>query len=167
MTELPHNWKIRWIVQVALLLVLGEITYLNSLDGSFTFDDTSNIVKRPEIRTLWPPEWFRGKRWFGLLTLAVNYRWGGFEPFGYHVFNITVHLAAGLVLFGLVGRTLRLPRFEGQYNNSADWLGFATAAIWLVHPLNTQAVTYVIQRFESLMGLCFLLLSYHDLLNAV
>lgn len=155
-----RSWQLRWIWQVALLLVLGEVAYVNALDGQFTFDDQSNIIERPEIRQFWPPAWFHLNRWFGVFTLVLNYAWGGFDPWGYHLVNVCVHLAAGLTLFALVSRTLKLPRFRDRFSESGDWLAFAVAAIWIVHPLNTQSVTYVIQRFESMMGLCFLLCMY-------
>ena len=71
-----------------------------------------------------------------------------------------VHLCAGLTLFGIVARTLRLPRMSEQFEKSAEWIAFAIALIWLVHPLQTQSVTYVIQRCESMMGMFYLLTLY-------
>jgi hypothetical protein len=71
-----------------------------------------------------------------------------------------IHLVAGLALFGVVGRTLQAPRFGDRFAASRTWLGFAVAVLWLLHPLQTSAVTYVVQRVESLMGLFVLLTLY-------
>ena len=85
-----------------------------------------------------------------LLSLAINYWIGEIDATGYHVVNVAIHLLAGLTLFGILRRMLT-QRFGG----SADWLAFAVALLWLVHPLQTQSVTYIIQRSESLMGLFY------------
>jgi len=83
------------------------------------------------------------------LSLAVNYALGGLSLPGYHGFNLAVHLLAGLILFGIVRRTVN--------RNS---VAFLVALLWIVHPLQTEAVTYLSQRAESLMGLCCLLTLY-------
>jgi Flp pilus assembly protein TadD len=65
-----------------------------------------------------------------------------------------------LALFGIVARTLRMPRLVERYGRHAELLAFVIAIIWVIHPLQTQSVTYIIQRCESLMGLCYLLSLY-------
>jgi len=94
------------------------------------------------------------------LSVLLNYQVGGLRPFGYHLFNVVVHLLAGLVLFGLVRRTLERDRWPECIRNASVPLSFAVAVIWLVHPLQVQSVTYIIQRCESMMGLFFLLTLY-------
>ena len=74
--------------------------------------------------------------------------------------NLAIHLAGGLVLFGIIRRTLRMPRVSPLLADAADELALAAAMIWLVHPLQTEAVTYIYQRMESLMGLFYLLTLY-------
>ena len=73
------------------------------------------------------------------------------DPTGYHVVNLCVHLLATLTLYGIARRSFRSRALPGRYADSADALGFAVALLWTAHPLATQAVTYVIQRAESLM----------------
>jgi tetratricopeptide (TPR) repeat protein len=93
------------------------------------------------------------------LSLAANYALGGLDPFGYHLFNLLVHLAAVWLLFAVVRATLRSPRFVGHFadlGDSADDLAFVAALLWAVHPLNTQAVTYIVQRCEAMMAVGFL-----------
>ena len=82
------------------------------------------------------------------LSLAVNYRLSGLRVGSYHAANLAIHLLAGLTLLGIARR--RLP-FLGAG---------ALALLWTVHPLQTESVTYVVQRAESLMGLCYLLTLY-------
>ena len=79
---------------------------------------------------------------------------------GYHALNLAVHLAAALLLFGVVRRSLLAPVLRERFGGSATLLGFLVALAWIVHPLNTGAVTYVVQRVESLMGLFYLATVY-------
>jgi hypothetical protein len=79
---------------------------------------------------------------------------------GYHVFNLIVHLLGALVLFGIARRTLLQPALRARFGSAATPLALAVALLWAVHPLLTESVTYVIQRAESLMGLCYLLTLY-------
>ena len=78
----------------------------------------------------------------------------------YHAFNIVVHILAALTLFGLVRLTLNLPALRARFEGAATALALATALIWEVHPLQTESVTYIIQRQESLAGLFYLLTLY-------
>ena len=142
--------------------------YGNSTSGSFLFDDFAHIHHKEHIRNarLWEIV-SRERRPVVALSLAFNHAIGGLEPAGYHVFNIAVHIAAALILFGVVRRTMRLveraARVRGgaaQDGGGAEWTALATAAIWAVHPVQTQSVTYIIQRGESLMGLFYLLTLY-------
>jgi tetratricopeptide (TPR) repeat protein len=94
------------------------------------------------------------------LSLAINYRISQLDVWSYHAFNLTIHVLAGLALFGVVRRTLLSGRLKGRFGQASWVLALICALIWLVHPLNTQAVTYVIQRAESLMGLFYLLTVY-------
>ncbi len=162
------NATARWLPLV--LVVLGALLYANTLDAPFIFDDEPNIKKSevvqdlgkamdmvvPMIFSLKPPD----PRPLVTITLALNYAVGGFAPQGYHVVNIVVHILAGLALFGLVRRTMLLPRWQGRFETSAHWWALAVAAVWLAHPLNTQAVTYTIQRAESMMAMFFLASMY-------
>lgn len=79
---------------------------------------------------------------------------------GYHVGNLLIHLAAALALFGIVRRTLLTARLKPTFEAVADWVAGAIAIVWVVHPVTTAAVTYIVQRVESLMGLFYLLTLY-------
>jgi Flp pilus assembly protein TadD len=151
----------RWVIPL-LLIVAALVAWQGSFGGVFLLDDQPRIVENPQIRQLLPlaSVMAESSRPFLQVTLAVNYALGGVDPWGYHAFNLAVHVAAGLVLYGFVRRTFASERLRDRYGKAAAWLAMAIAAIWLVHPLQTQAVTYVIQRAESLMGLFYLLTLY-------
>jgi tetratricopeptide (TPR) repeat protein len=121
-------------------------------------------------------------------SLALNYALSGTNPWSYHALNLAIHVFAGLALFGVVRRSLlRMPvgalvrsgtgaafRADGVgrslatddrpqagfLQTDATLLAFTIALLWTLHPLQTESVTYVIQRTESLMGLCYLLTLY-------
>ena len=93
------------------------------------------------------------------LSLAINYAMGELEPFGYHVFNLTVHLLCALLLFGIVSRTLRRQRIFGD-KGPVDAVALACALVWMVHPLLSETIDYTTERTESMMGLFFLLTLY-------
>jgi tetratricopeptide (TPR) repeat protein len=151
-----------------LILAAGLLAYSNSFQGVFLFDDDNAITGNPHIRALWPPgvslsappQSTAAGRPLVSLSLALNYAAGGLNPWGYHLFNLVVHLSAGLILFGVVRRTLLSDRLRERYGPSASLLAGITALSWVVHPLQTESVTYVIQRTESLMGLFYLLTLY-------
>lgn len=150
-----------WLA-VAILTAATLFAYRSSFRGVFLFDDTQNIVENEWIRSQSPliPVITETNRPLLYLSFALNYRWGGLNPFGYHLFNVAVHLTAGLALFGVVRRTLLTDGIPPNLQPVATELAFASALLWLVHPLQTGAVTYIVQRCEAMMGMFFLLCLY-------
>jgi len=156
---------IDWIFLIGstfVLCVLGTLIYLNSFANEFVFDDLPQIRDNPHIRQLWPiGEVFENtRRPFLYLTFAVNYAFGKLNVWGYHFLNLVVHIAAALFLFGIIRRTLLTERFKIQWKDSAWATAFIVAMLWLVHPLQTQSVTYTVQRAESLAGFFYLFTLY-------
>lgn len=147
---------------VVALIVIGAAVYANSLTAPFIFDDIARITGDASIRDLGSLSQVLGntRRPLVKLSLAINHAVGGENVVGYHLVNVSIHILAALALFGVVRRTLLTPRLRKRYERSASWLAFVTSLIWVVHPLTTQAVTYTIQRSESLMGLFYLLTVY-------
>jgi Flp pilus assembly protein TadD len=130
-----------------------------------------------------PPENPVAARPVASLTLAVNYALApadvrdvmapggrGAPPdtterflrnvWGYHFANVALHVLAALALFGAVRRTLLSERLRPRFGEAATALAFAVALVWIVHPILTDAVTYVTQRTEVLMGLFYFLTLY-------
>lgn len=158
----------RQLLAVLALVVVILAAYANSLTGAFVFDDQSSVVGNSSIRRLWPPgpvllpppEAGICGRPFANLTVALNYAVHGLEVRGYHAVNLVIHVLAALALFGVIRRTLTLPALAGRFGADARLLALAIAALWALHPAATGAVTYISQRVESLMALCYLATLY-------
>ena len=144
------------------------LAYLTSFEGVFLLDDQQNIVENKSIRRFWPPTgWLTGtRRPVVNLTLAFNYAVSHLEVWSYHALNLTVHVLAALTLYGVVRRTMGFLHGRGGGDRASPWTAGLAALIWAVHPLQSQSVTYVIQRGESMMGL-FLLLALYCLIRGV
>jgi tetratricopeptide (TPR) repeat protein len=151
---------------VLVLICAGALAYSNSLSGPFIIDDGVTIVDNPHIRQLWPlsralvtdRESTVAGRPLVNLSFAINYAVGGLDVGGYHLVNLVLHVLCALLLFGVVRRTLVLPSLHLADRSTP--IALATALLWLVHPLNTEAVDYVTQRTELMMGVCYLLTLY-------
>jgi tetratricopeptide (TPR) repeat protein len=158
----------RWLALV-LIFAAACLAYANSFHGPFVFDDESSITFNPTIHRLWPlseplspPKvsvTVQGRPVLNL-SLAVNYAIGGNRVESYHGLNLLIHAGAGLLLFGIVRRTLGLPRWPERLREASESIALLTALLWTVHPLQTESVTYVVQRAESLMGFFYLLTLY-------
>ena len=151
-----------------VILAAGLWAYHNSFAGAFLFDDERAIVDNPQLRHLWPFAGMTGlpPRPLVTMTLAVNYALGGVRSGGYHAVNLAIHVLAALTLYGVVRRTLSREPLRLRYPEMAPGLALSAALLWLVHPLQTESVTYIIQRAESLMGLLYLLTLYAVLRGA-
>ena len=153
---------------IAALGAVVLLVYANSFHVPFLLDDEVTILANPSIRHLWdlaavfqpPVHVFSAGRPLLNLSFALNYAVSGTDVAGYHAVNVLIHLLAGLVLFGLVRRVLSLPSISPQTLASSTGIAAFVTALWLLHPLQTAAVTYVSQRAESLMALFYLLTLY-------
>jgi tetratricopeptide (TPR) repeat protein len=152
----------------SVIALAGLATYGNSLFAPFIFDDFNSIVYNSRIHEWWrlgtvlfpPARSSVAGRPLVSFSLAVNYALGGLDVRGYHAWNIAVHILCALVIFGVVRRTLELPALRSTFGSSATSLAFWSALLWELHPLNSEAVDYVIQRTESMMALFCLLTLY-------
>lgn len=166
MKTLPPSRRIALCAGIvaATLLVLWP-----ALHVPFFFDDTGDIVENDEIRQLWPPRWLAAGppesnalagRPVSALSFALVYAAAGESAVAQHAVNLALHAAAALVLFGLVRRTLVLPRAGAFPPAVADALGAVSALLWAIHPLNTEPVAYAVQRTEQLWAFLYLLTLY-------
>ena len=154
----------------ALLVAALVGAYANSLGAPFVYDDGPAITDNPTIRRLWPladvllPQAEGGLTVSGRpilnLSFALNYAVSGTAVWSYHAVNVITHAVSALLLFGLMRRTLVRPGWRARFGDAAVGLALTIAAVWSLHPLQTQAVTYTVQRAESLMGFFYLLTFY-------
>jgi tetratricopeptide (TPR) repeat protein len=151
-----------WIAVAGIVLV-GLLVYSNNYQGEFIFDDFPAIVDNPEVHSFYKlgsllrpaPNTPLSARPVAAISFALNYARGGLDVWGYHLVNNLIHILAALALFGLVRTTLLLPRFAMIYGARANGYGLAVALIWLVHPLNSETVNYLVSRTELLVGLFY------------
>jgi len=160
-----HAVPRRWIWLGALALVAAvALAYSNAFSVPFLFDDVGSITANMSLRdwraALFPPSGETvGGRPLLNVSLALNYAISGNSVWSYHFFNVLIHIVAALALFGLARRALAGGR-AGWSGREAFFCALAAAGIWALHPLQTEAVTYVVQRAESLASMWYLLVLY-------
>lgn len=149
-------------------MIAGLAVYANSLHGPMLLDDHRSIEANTSIRELWPltavlhpplQNPVTGRPIVNL-SFALNYALGGLAVEGYHLWNIAVHVLAALLLLGVLRRTFARAPLLGSDAGTSDGLALVCALAWALHPLNTEAVNYLTQRTESMMGLFYLLTLY-------
>lgn len=152
-----HRLLCNQFVQLITILLLGSIAYSNTLHVPFVLDDLPAIVDNRDVENLTTflnsgP--FNNARWFAFATFAFNRGIGGIDVTGYHLLNLIIHLIAGIILFFLAKTALR-----SLGANAVQRYAFApvlAALAFVLHPVQTQAVTYVVQRMTSLAALLYL-----------
>ncbi len=148
-----------------LCLIMGAVVYGGSLDVPFYLDDYRNILDNPVLRldelslsglqNVVAGSTLR-TRPVANITFALNYYVNQENPAGYHLVNITIHILAAFFLYQLTLTTLATPALKGRFADPRLIASFA-ALLWLVHPLHTQTVTYVVQRMNGLATMFYLL----------
>lgn len=142
---------------MAGIVLLGTLIYSNVLNGEFIFDDHDSITYNPVVKNL--GEAFAAistNRYIGTLSFAINYAVAGFIPFGYHVTNVLIHITNALLVSYLVTLIFMTPAMSGS-RFSSKFTAYSTALFFVAHPIQTQAVSYIVQRFASLATLFYLL----------
>ena len=158
---LEQNYKLLIIIG---LFLLGITIYSNTFNNSFHFDDLSFILNNSKITTLelmgifkyWP------SRFIGFLSFALNYQIHQFMVFGYHLVNIVLHILTAFFTFWFMSLTFSTSCIKrDEIYRHKEIISFFVAAIFLTHPLQTEAVNYIFQRvtilaaFFYLASLCF------------
>lgn len=138
-----------------VLVLAATAAYLSSLGGVVLFDDYTAIFRNANVTG--DSAVFSGHRWLVDLSFYWNMRLGGKDPVTYHIFNLLIHLGCVLFIFGAVRRTLLgSSAFSGKSVKdkalTASLCGAGAALLWGVHPLTSQSVTYICQRYESMMA---------------
>ena len=164
----------RHFVLGGLLIVVGLGIYANSIYNPFIFDDLRSIVDNGDIKRLWPPTWAPSEnaqyppvnsRPLVSFSLALNYAIGGLSVTGYHLFNLGVHLLSSIVLLSILWQLLRWKERLRPAGVRAEWIAVGSALVWMVHPLHSQTINYVVQRSELLVGLFYLLTIHFSILR--
>ncbi len=157
---------------VALLVVI-LITYSNTFDASWHFDDENNILENnplhltelnmQDIKRTFFADWNGSGKLYrpvACLSFALNYYFGGTEVYGYHLINLIIHVLSSVFLFLFVYHTLNLPLLKKRYGSSSYFIALLSALLWAINPMQTQAVTYVVQRMTSMAGMFSIMAMY-------
>ncbi len=170
MTDATARQKRASLVAAAIIVLAIALAFANGFVGPFVFDDKPSIPENPTIRHLAdiaqvfspPPTGGITVEGRPLLnaSFAVSYALSGTNPWAYHLLNVLIHAGAALLLWGIIRRTLLLPIFGERFKESAAAVAFFTALLWAVHPLQTESVTYIVQRAESQASLLYLFTLY-------
>jgi tetratricopeptide (TPR) repeat protein len=148
-----------------LLAVPVIFIYADTLTSPFIFDDRNNIEENPHIRI--SQITLKGlasaafdsplqKRPVAYISFALNYYLHGYNVVGFRLLNIIIHVISGILLYFFIQATFRTPALQSD-DTHAKWISFFAAAIWLVHPLQTQSVSYIVQRMNSLAAMFYIL----------
>ena len=151
-----------------VIALAGLAAYANSFQGTFVFDDEPAIARNSNLETLWPltkamtapPDTTLSGRPVATFTFALDHALFAGSLEGYHATNLAIHIGVSVLLFLLVRLTLNTDRLSPRFGDSGPALALSIALIFVVHPLQTGAVTYIVQRVESLMALFYLATVY-------
>jgi Flp pilus assembly protein TadD len=162
------------LLHIVIVCALGIVVYSNTFDVPFHFDDRRNIADNPLVKDFVyfvnsseaerlsssHPYLYAGyrQRYIGHLTFALNYRVNGLEVAGYHAVNLAVHVINALLLYLLAILTFRTPHFAGSpLGVHSRTVALFSSLLFVSHPVQTQAVTYIVQRVTSLATMFYLL----------
>lgn len=143
-------------------MAAGVLIYANTLHVPFVLDDKTTIVENHLIKSLngflSSAIDYNPRRLIGYLSFAINFRFGGLDITGYHLFNIAVHLLSALLVYRLCLLTCKTPLLKNsRITDNTPLICLAAALLFVSHPVQTQAVTYISQRFASLATMFYLL----------
>lgn len=161
------------VFAVVVLAIIIFSVYANTLDCSWHFDDDVNITDNPNLH-LRELSWknikralFSGRadpsdlyRPVACLTFALNYYFGKLDVLGYHLVNIFVHFLASVFLFLFIYQTLNLPSINTRYADNAYFIALLATLFWAINPVQTQAITYLVQRMASMAGMFYIMSMY-------
>ena len=156
--RVPDRGVRRRGLALALVSAAAALAYAPSFSVPFQFDDYARLGQNWALQH---GHWVDALLWLGFprvvpaLTLVLNYQLGAFDPLGYHLLNFAVHLLASAGVFELALILCHAPRLRERCSDRALTVATAAAVVFACHPLQTQAVTYIIQRYASIAALFY------------
>jgi len=148
------------LLLIFTILTAGILAYSNSFDCSFHFDDANVFDSKVTNDSATIIDWFRfsPSRPIGMLTFAANYNLHRLDVWGYHLVNLIIHLINALLVYWLARITLSSPVMKDEsISKHKTVIAFLTGLLFVTHPLATQSVTYIAQRFALLATFFYLL----------
>jgi protein O-mannosyl-transferase len=154
----PHR-----LLSSAAIVLAGVLAYASAFPGAFVFDDTPNVAENPHLDR--PLSFLPGgagyaaqpNRALTFATFALDRAVAGSDPSFHRGVNVAIHVANALLVLALVLAAFQAPRLRGSALAPGAWaVGLAAGLLFVTHPIQTQAVTYVVQRLASLATLLYL-----------
>lgn len=149
------------VFHILILTVIAILAYSNTFQVPFLFDDEGSIQLNPAVHGL--TNFFNGgynflpNRVIGYLTFAINYQLGELNVVGYHIVNLLIHIISALLVYSLVRVTFRTPKLDKLFSEQQiNMFAFTVALLFVSHPVQTQAVTYIVQRVAALATMFYL-----------
>ena len=162
-----RSFPFRHLAAVVLIAGVALAAYSNTFQVPFQFDDRPNITQNPglqihiltwdRLERLVQNTYKESLRIFSSFTLALNYYFGGFNVFGYHLVNFLIHVGTGIILYWFLILTFNLPSLKERYGDVSYRVALFASLIFISHPVQTESVTYIVQRMTSLGGMFYLL----------
>ena len=143
-----------------MLVMVGLLAYANTFKVAFHLDDYGSIIHNQKIQDLngfLKSFSLKEDRYLTYLTFALNYAVHGLEVTGYHVVNMVVHIVASILVWRVVVLLMQSPYFKKKkISKEAELVGWLVGLIFLTHPIQTQSVTYIVQRLASMAGMFYM-----------
>ena len=158
-----------------ILFFLVFLVYSNTFQSGWHLDDYPSIVENqkihitdltpqslcqslqhPEKETLWRP--------LSHLSFALNWFAGRDDVFGYHVVNVLIHILSAWLLYLTISTLLKTPNIITKYSVKSHFISSLATVLWVINPIQTQAVTYIVQRMTLLANFFFITCIYCYLL---
>jgi len=153
-----------------ILALLVFFAYSNTFQASWHLDDYPTVVENPRLhlsdlspraifKTLFsrPGSFGNLYRPVACLSLALNWYFGQEQVEGYHFVNICIHFLAAFFLFLTILNLYQSPGLAGKDAGNGFWIALLAAALWALNPVQTQAVTYIVQRMASLAAMFYII----------
>jgi hypothetical protein len=159
--------SLRHLIAIGLIVGVALLAYSNTFHVPFHFDDRPSITYNSDVQIkvftwdrferLFKNTYKESIRVFSYFTLALNYYFGGLNVFGYHLVNFGIHIASGIFLYSFLMLTFNLPSLREKYGAISYKAALFSSLIFISHPIQTQSVTYIVQRMSSMAGMFYLL----------
>ena len=157
---------------LVFLFLLILIIYSNTFHAAWHLDDYQNIAQNPHfhkiknlnVSTLWTslhsPVNQRISRPVAMLSFAFNWYVGSDHVVGFHMVNLLIHLLTAFFLYLTILYLFKASNLKDRYQQNAGFIALLAAVLWAIHPIQTQEVTYIVQRMACMAAMFYILSLY-------
>ena len=161
------------VFAIVIIFIIILAIYSNTFHASWHFDDEPNILDNKPLH-LNKLNWQNIEKTFfasiinddkirrpiACFSFALNYYFGKDNVFGYHFVNLSIHFLASIFLFLFIYHSLNLPLLKAKYGPNSYFIALLATILWTINPIQTQAITYIVQRMASMAGMFYIMSMY-------